>query len=350
MADNRPSRWVNTTVLAQGSNISSLLPAILFFVTFMFGVVVNILFIWVLGFKLKRVVNTIWFFHLIVANSIFIALTPFLGVSFLMDSHWIFGVFLCKVVNALISLCMFISVSLLTAISIDRYLLISRPLWYRSRRNARSASIISGCAWILSFVLCAPYLVFRETRTNERNKTICFNNYALSADLDNPEIQKLRDVVNWSMFIMRALLGFLLPFLAITFCYLKIAITLKRKNLTKSRKPFKVILAAILSFFICWTPYHLYSGLSIHKGHFSEDSLQTVQALSATLICINSCFTPILYLCVGGNFKQVFQKSIINLFESAFIEHFNSSEHNEERLDHSSHCVKDSLSFQQIVD
>ncbi|XP_069098145.1 probable G-protein coupled receptor 33 [Pleurodeles waltl] len=302
----------NITFYNRGNN---LLTAILFFITFLFGIVVNSVFVWVLGFRLKRTVNTIWFFHLIVSNIIFVMITPFLGTTFLMNSQWTFGVALCKVINGLISLCMFISVFLLTFISVDRYLLIFHPLWYRSHRTTRCASIITTSAWIVSVMLCSPYLVLRETRITDRNKTICFNNYALSDDWDNPEVQKLRKVVNWSMFTTRVVLGYLLPFFIITFCYVKIAFKIKSKKLAKTQKPFKVILAAILSFFICWMPYHMHAGMSIWAP---ENTLQAIQACAVCLICINSCFSPILYLCIGGNVNQVFKKSILTLFESAF--------------------------------
>ncbi|XP_029432060.1 probable G-protein coupled receptor 33 [Rhinatrema bivittatum] len=325
-------------------NKINLMLATFFFITFLFGIVTNSLFLWVLGFKMKRAINTIWFFHLILSNVIFIFLLPFVGVYILMDSHWIFGTLMCKLINTLISLSMFASVFLLTIISIDRYLLIAHPMWSWCHRTTKCASIICVVIWILALGLSAPYLAFRETHLDEQNKTICCNNYAFSNDWVDPNTQLLRIKVHWLMFAFRLLSGFLLPFIIITFCYLTIAIKMKMKSLTRSKKPFKVIITAIISFFLCWAPYHVYYSLGIYKDQYPE-LINAFKSLSSFLSCINSCFTPILYLFIGENFKQIFRRSIRSFFESAFNENLDSMDQaHKDKLEISVHSsVKDQM-------
>ncbi|XP_030069227.1 probable G-protein coupled receptor 33 [Microcaecilia unicolor] len=306
-------------VVPEKIKLVNLLLAAFYYITFLFGIVANSLFLWVLGFKMKNTINTIWFFHLILANFIFVILMPFIGIYYLMFPDWIFGQLMCKLINFLISLCMFAAVFLLTIISIDRYLLVVHPLWSRCHRTTKCASIISAVTWVLALVFSAPYLAFRETHRDEQNKTICYNNYAFSNDWEDLNTQNLRKKVQWLMFVFRLLLGFLLPFVTISFCYLTIAFKMKMKNLTKSKKPFKVIITAIISFFLCWTPYHVFYGYSIYPDNYPE-LLNIFKAVSSYSACINSCFTPILYLFIGQNFKQVFRRSIMTFFESAFNE------------------------------
>ncbi|XP_030069228.1 probable G-protein coupled receptor 33 [Microcaecilia unicolor] len=322
----------------------NLVPATFFFITFLFGIIANSLFLWVLGFKMKRAVNIIWFFHLILANFIFTIMMPIIGVYLLVYPQWIFGQLMCKLINTLLSVSMFAAVFLLTIISTDRYLLVVHPLWCRSHRTTKCASTISAMTWVLALVFSAPYLIFRVTRLDEQNRTICYNNYAFPNDWEDLNTLKLKRKVQCFLFVFRFLLGFLLPFIIISFCYLTIASKMKMKSLTKSKKPFKVIIIVIISFLFSWTPYHVYYGLSLYPDHY-PGLLNIFKVLSSCLTCINSCFTPILYLFIGENFKQIFRRSIMSLFESAFNEYTNSMDQSyNDRLEISVHStVKDQI-------
>ncbi len=44
----------------------------------------------------------------------------------------------------------------LCAISIDRYLAVTRPVRYRSIMTSKRAKIFIACVWVLSFIICFP--------------------------------------------------------------------------------------------------------------------------------------------------------------------------------------------------
>ncbi|XP_023376925.1 putative G-protein coupled receptor 33 [Pteropus medius] len=297
---------------------SKMIIVILLFMSATIGTITNGLYLWVLKFKMKKTVNTLFFFHLILSYFISTLILPFIATSSLQDNHWSFGTTTCKIFNSILSTVMFASIFFLSAISVDRYLLTLHPVWSQLHRTPRWASSIILGVWISAIALGLPYLVFRETHEDHKGMVICRNNYAVSSNWESKKIQTLRKWIHVAFFIGRFLLGFLLPFSIISFCYGRVANKMKSRGLFKSNKPLKVIMTAIISFFVCWMPYHVYQGL-ILIGNQSL-LLKLTAILTVISIFFNTVFSPTLYLFIGENFKKIFKKSILALFESTFSE------------------------------
>ncbi|OCT56355.1 hypothetical protein XELAEV_18000213mg [Xenopus laevis] len=300
---------------------ANLLSTVALLVTMLFGLVLNTLYLWVLRFRMRKCVNTTWFFHLILANVVFTFIIPFLAAYTVTHPHWILGSFLCKFINSLLSVCMYAFVFFLTVISLDRYSLVFHPVWYRAHMNNRCASAICISIWGLAILFSSPYFAFRQTRLLEDNTTtVCDNDYTLSGSIwQNSELH-----LRWIMFSFHLILGFLLPFAVITVCYVRIALRMKKGNLVRSTKPYKILFITVTSFFVAWFPYHLWYGMSIEEGRFHKSTLKILMVLTVSLICFNCCFTPVLYLFIAENFKKSLRKSILLLIESVFNETFNS--------------------------
>ncbi|XP_054854894.1 probable G-protein coupled receptor 33 [Eublepharis macularius] len=288
-------------------------------VAFLVGTSVNGLFLWVLAMKMKRTVTTLWFLNLILIYFMSSSYIPFFAVYFLLDFHWVFGAIMCKVVNSLGSLGMFITVFLITIISIDRYLLICHPIWSQYNRTVPRARRLIAGVWLTSFALSAPYLAFRETREAEKGKITCVNNYALSSDWGSPRIEALRNLIHLTLFLVRFLLAFLIPFCIITGCYCRMRSELKKKRWVRNKKPFRILAIAVASFFVCWLPYHLYHGLSLFK-RVPDGLLLPLQGIFIITRCFNFCVTPILYLFVGEKFQQICKMSLLGLLKKAFVD------------------------------
>ncbi|XP_039369338.1 probable G-protein coupled receptor 33 [Mauremys reevesii] len=320
-----PTTGVNSSQTPAAESAAHLASAVLLFITFLVGVVGNGLYLWVLGLKMRRTVTTLWFLHLVSCYLLFTLLIPFFIVSLLMDFHWVFGMAMCKLLNTCISVAMFTSVFLLTLISLDRYILTHCPIWSRRNRTLpRAGNLVVGM-WLASFGLSAPYLAFRETRVVDGGRIICINNYALSRDWNGAEPQDLGRRVHLAVFIVRFLLGFLLPFCTIVVCYVRVGLKMKEKKLVWSGKPFKVMVATMVSFFLGWLPYHLYHGLKLSKKEVPESVMGALLVIYTFMTCFNACFTPILYLFVGEKFWQVFRTSLVTLVKAAFVDDLSSS-------------------------
>nr|XP_056702346.1 probable G-protein coupled receptor 33 [Euleptes europaea] len=297
----------------------NLIIAIFMLVSFLVGILVNGLFLWVLGIKMKKTVNTLWFLHLILTYVTSSSYLPFLAVHVLLGFHWVFGIAMCKVINSVGSLGMFTTVFLLSIISLDRYLLVRHPIWSQYNRTiSRARRLIAG-VWLTSLVLSVPYLAFRETRVLEDGRIECANNYAISSDGDGPRIEALKHRIHWTLFLVRFLLAFVIPFCIIMGCYCGLGWEMKKKRLARNGKPFKVLVVAVTSFFICWVPYHLYHASLLFKE--TPDGLRLyLRAIFIIVMCLNFCVTPILYLFVGEKFQDVCKTSVHALLKKAFVD------------------------------
>ncbi|XP_044836925.1 C3a anaphylatoxin chemotactic receptor-like [Mauremys mutica] len=344
---------------------------IIFILTFILGLLGNGLVIWVAGLKMKRTVNTVWFLHLAIADFLCCMSLPFSIIHLILHEYWPYGHFLCKVIPSAIILNMFASVFLLTAISIDRCLMVMKPVWCQNHRNVRLASLMCGCIWLLAFIMCCPAFLYRETIKDEFDKTVCNyqfgddrdyedymdygNDSAMSSGIsqdeysggfsstDNPGtfyndtifFGNLNDYFNISrpttlltISITRIVFGFLLPFSIMAVCYILIVIKMRRAQFTKPRgKTLRVILVVVVAFFVCWAPFHAVGALSLlaMPGTGFRKAVTLWDHLSTALAYANSCINPLLYVFVGRDFRQKARQSVQGILEGAFSEEITRS-------------------------
>uniref|UniRef100_A0A6J0UR17 Chemerin-like receptor 1 n=1 Tax=Pogona vitticeps TaxID=103695 RepID=A0A6J0UR17_9SAUR len=301
------------------------LSMVVYSIAFLLGVTGNSLVIFVTGFRMKRTVTTVWFINLAIADFVFTFFLPLSVAYMALGFHWPFGKALCKLSSAVAFLNMFASVFLLMVISMDRCISVMCPVWAQNYRSPRLASLVALGVWIASLALSSPYIVFRDTRPSpvEENTTHCYNNFALSDDLHSEEMTKLGEQRHQAMVLIRFVAGFLVPFTIILICYGIIMTKLKGNRITRSSRPFKIMVAVILAFFICWFPYHVFSFMEMSVSMVTP-WLQTVLVvgipLASGLAYINSCLNPFLYVFVGQDFREKLQTSVLAAFENAFSE------------------------------
>ncbi|XP_021247387.1 C3a anaphylatoxin chemotactic receptor-like [Numida meleagris] len=162
---------------------------VIFILVFIIGIPGNGLVIWVAGLKMKRSVNIIWFLNLAVADFMCCLSLPFFIVHLFLNEHWPYGWFLCKVIPSVIIFTMFASVFLLTVISIDRCLLVMKPVWCQNHRTMKFISLVCSGIWIVALIFCCPVFHYRDTITDGR-KTECgynFGDYEILAYMDDSD-------------------------------------------------------------------------------------------------------------------------------------------------------------------
>ncbi|KAM3923183.1 chemerin-like receptor 1 [Leptodactylus fuscus] len=293
---------------------------VVFTLAFLLGTTGNGLVIWLTTFRMKKTVNVIRFLNLAISDFAFTLFLPFNIFYIINGSHWIFGKFLCKFNSTLAYLNVFASVFLLTAISMDRFVSVIFPVWCQNHRTPTLALVIVVVIWILSVLCSSPYYVIRDT-FEKFGSTRCYDNFKLGGTEDGGRS------LHEGIVTLRFLIAFVIPFTIIVACYTVIALRIHRNRMTTSSKPFKVIVAVIVCFFICWVPYHIFSFLELYSTYREDGTMDDLYygtrvgfPLSIGLAFMNGAINPFLYVFIGRDFKANFWRSIQSILEKAFNE------------------------------
>lgn len=276
----------------------------LYALIFLLGVLGNGAVVWVTACELRRSVNGVWFLNLSLADLLCCLALPFLALPLARDHHWPLGRFACKLLPSLTVLNMFASVLLLAAVSADRCALVTRPVWCQNHRTPAVARAACAAAWLLAALLTLPSFVFRTTRPDPYSeKVTCVLDYAAVAPR-----QRLAELATA---VARFVCGFLLPFAVIAGCYGRLLARVRSRGFARSRRATAVVLVVVVSFFLCWFPYHVLGLLlaahpprsALFQGAVAADPLVTGVAY------VNSCLNPLIYVVMGQDFRQRVRRS-----------------------------------------
>ncbi|XP_072520882.1 chemerin-like receptor 1 [Salminus brasiliensis] len=255
---------------------------------FILGIAGNGLVIWIAGFKMKKSVISTWYLSLAVSDFIFCCTLPF-GVIHKVQKDWIFGLFMCKFRYFIKFINMYSSIFIFAIISVDRCVVVMFPVWAQNQRTVKKAFLTVLLVWIISTVLSMPLAIFRDIEKKKEAKR-CFNNY-------------INDQSRIASVACRAVFGFVIPLYIIITSYAIIMRKLKFNQMAKkSKKPFKIMTVLIVTFFICWMPFHTFTILHIkyRQSHF----VKIGKTFGITLANANSCINPFLYAFMGKDFKK----------------------------------------------
>lgn len=268
------------------------------------GVPGNAVVLWVTGFCMPLSVTSLWFLNLALADFLCCLSIPMLMVPLAHDDHWHFGALACTMVKGLFYVVMYSSILQLVLISVDRWLLVNRPVWCQNNRRPRQAAAGCVAVWVLAFIGSIPQFVYTKEKAMGTEKREC--------------ITVNTGISSWVMTWFRFLMGFFLPFLIIAACHIMVyhrAETGLTRGRTRAKRTLRVIVAVILSFFVCWLPLHIVDFLYIVTPTNSENRPHVYQAhiLTLCLAYFNSCLNPLLYVCLGRGFKDSMNRSIRNV-------------------------------------
>ncbi|XP_063797759.1 formyl peptide receptor 2-like [Pseudophryne corroboree] len=277
-------------------------------VTLILGIVGNGLVIWIAGFRMKTV-SAVWFVHLAIADFVTCISLPLRISDWALYWQIPYDNYLCRAGITILFINMLSSVYFMTVISIDRCVSIIFPIWTKSHRTPRLATIIAILVWLLTLLSSIPYLVFNH---GVDDVTECFPKYDLP--IESNLIMKTN-----AMYITRNVCMFSFPFVIILISYGLIFIKIRRiKKSKRFQRPFRVITSVIVCFFICWFPYNTWPLISFGISYSRTDIVIT--EVSICLAYFSSCINPLLYVFFSHDFKKRFVKSIPAILETAFNE------------------------------
>ncbi|KAJ3598154.1 hypothetical protein NHX12_001667 [Muraenolepis orangiensis] len=252
--------------------------------------------------------------HLGVADSLLLVTLPFWATQ-ATAAGWVFGTPFCKVAGALFTINFYCGIFLLACISMDRYLSIVHATHMYSRRKPRLVQASCLSVWLLSLLLSVPDWVFLKALKNDRrdNRVVCVHDYPLLSQGN----------VDWRLAsrLLYHTVGFLLPSAILIFCYSSILLRLHQgPHGFQKQRAVRVILALVVVFFVCWTPYNVTLLVETLHSHndtmahtcLNKTSMDKAMVVTSCLAYLHCSLNPVLYAFVGVKFRH----QLLNMLRS----------------------------------
>lgn len=289
------------------------------------GLVGNLLALYLLHSRYRQKQSSINCFvmGLAITDLQFVLTLPFWAVDTALDFRWPFGRVMCKIINSVTTMNMYASVFFLTAMSVARYYSISSALKMHSRRAAAArAKWTSLGIWAVSLLATLPHAIY-STSAQVSDEELCLVRFPDSGSWDPQLLLGLYQ-------LQKVLLGFLIPLIIITVCYLLLLRLILSRRITGAAGPdqgrqtrrskvTKSIAIVVLSFFLCWLPNQALTlwGVLIKFDlvPFSK-AFYNAQAYAFPLtVCLahtNSCLNPVLYCLVRREFRAGLKELLLH--------------------------------------
>lgn len=269
---------------------------------FLLGVAGNSLMITVLlqRWRLLRI-NEIYLLHLALADLMLLVTFPFTVAEHL--NGWVFGEFLCKLVNMVRHLNILCGSLLLAFIGFDRYLAIVHAVASLQSRRRKTVHVTCTILWLVCLALSFPNVVFFSVaETNNTSGVSCSvhqyemagNNWVLTSNL-------LDHVC------------FFLPLIVMIYCYAAVVVTLFKSPKSQAKQgAIRLALLITLVFCFCWLPYNItlliqtMVDLEVIQYRNCESYLQLriAYTVTKTLGFSHSWLNPFLYAFIGVRFRN----------------------------------------------
>ncbi|KIH62835.1 7 transmembrane receptor [Ancylostoma duodenale] len=252
---------------------------------------------------------------------------------------YVFGEWMCKGRAYLMEFTSYASILVICSFTVERWLAICHPLRSRSSSKFSRAYITIIVMWAVSAVAALPmgYIVKINRlplpawaknqpwtgKVSEDFETLK-NTEFCAMDMREQHLQKY-------LVCFLFLAFFLVPAFLITMMYSHIAMRIastdtllhvnKKKTRTKNtNNMIKMLVSVVVSFFICWLPFHIQRLLSLfityHEGNLSPavETLSTlVFYISGCCYYSNSATNPILYNVFSKKYRKAFTRTILGL-------------------------------------
>lgn len=244
--------------------------------------------------------SDVYLLHLTIADGLMALTIPFLAAALI--KGWIFGNFMCKFLSLIIEANFYTSILFLACISVDRYQLIVRARESLVGRHRMCSWILCAAVWALGGALALPAL-FNDAVLLDSNPEmmICSKNF----DIGSATSWRLATRVFLHIF------GFFLPLQVMITCYSITIVRLLRTRGFQKHRAMNVIIAVVIAFLLCWTPYHVVMMVdtALRAELFPFDcalrrSVTMALDITNSLALVHSCINPVLYAFVGEKFRR----------------------------------------------
>ncbi|XP_035272958.1 tachykinin receptor 3a [Anguilla anguilla] len=268
----------------------------------------NLIVIWIiLAHKRMRTVTNYFLLNLAFSDASTAAFNTLINFIYAAHGEWYFGESYCNFHNFFPVTAVFASIYSMTAIAVDRYMAIIHPL--KPRLSATATKVVIVCIWALAIVLAFP-LCFYSTIKKTPRRTLCY--VAWPRPAEDP----------FTYHIIVTVLVYILPLVVMGITYTMVGITLwggeipgdssdnYHGQLRAKRKVVKMMIIVVVTFAICWLPYHIYFIITgVNKLLNKWKYIQQVYLSVLWLAMSSTMYNPIIYCCLNSRFRAGFKRA-----------------------------------------
>ncbi|XP_048340570.1 prolactin-releasing peptide receptor-like [Sphaerodactylus townsendi] len=231
-----------------------------------------------------------------------------LTASYAFEVHgWLFGMFMCYFVTLMQVTTVFVSVLSLTAIAVDRYIVVVYPI--RKRIRCKSCVYIVAFIWLLSIGASIPtsmHTHYVDLNSAGHDMIIC------------EEFWKHQETDRLVYSCLILLLSYILPLSAVSISYCAISHHLWNRNIPgaayhnkekltqKKQKTFRILVISVLCFAVCWLPLQMVNLIrDIDKDFAILDKryVNVIQISCHAIAMSSACFNPFIYASLHDKFR-----------------------------------------------
>ncbi|XP_031435735.1 prolactin releasing hormone 2 receptor [Clupea harengus] len=233
-----------------------------------------------------------------------------LTASYAFDKRgWVFGHFTCHFATLMQPATAFAAVLSLTAIAVDRYVVVAYPIRRRAGRHFCGGLVVT--IWICALVMSTPTALhtgYLDLSATGQQMIICEEFWH----------GQERGRLIYSCFFL--LLSYFVPLGAVSVSYCAISVHLRNRNLPslmaarssnqekwgrKRRKTFRLLLVSVLCFAFSWLPLQVVNLIHDLDSDFSilgKDHVNVIQVSCHLFAMCSACYNPFIYASLHDKF------------------------------------------------
>ncbi|KAK2088223.1 Free fatty acid receptor 3 [Saguinus oedipus] len=274
-----------------------------YLLTFLVGLPLNLLALVVFVGKLRRrpVAVDVLLLNLTASDLLLLLFLPFRMVEAASGMHWPLPFILCPLSGFIFFTTVYLTALFLAAVSIERFLSVAYPLWYKTRPRLGQAGVVSVACWLLASAHCSVVYVMEfsgDTSHTRGTNGTCYL-----------EFRKDQLAILLPVRLEMAVVLFMVPLLITSYCYSRLVWILGRRGShRRQRRVAGLVSATLLNFLVCFGPYNM-----SHVVGFVQDQSPTWRIYVMLLSTLNSCVDPFVYYFSSSAFQADFHELLRRL-------------------------------------
>ncbi|CAL8262338.1 unnamed protein product [Lota lota] len=267
---------------------------LLYLLAFCVGLPANLLALWVLVLRTKKLPSTTLLINLTAADVLLLLVLPFRIVYHLKGNDWVFGEPFCRLVVATFYGNMYGCNLCLTLVAVDRYVALVHPFGARVLRSRRTSLYMNLAVWTVAAAAMVPLLVSQQSYVLDKLQiTTCHD--ALPAQQQKTYFMPY--------FTALFTLGFLLPFLVMVYCYSAVLRTLVAAG-KQYGHAVRVTALVLVVFLVCMLPSNVLLLLTYADSVLDKEDMYLPYTVSLAVSTLNSCIDPFIFYYVSDEFRE----------------------------------------------